>query len=102
MNLADAMQVYFKVPVQIRQENGRYFAECFLFDKHYDEPTKFEALASLTGAVQAFMTSCVRERGLDALFHRHDLRLPEINDELTTGSYIDVAIQLKFTPKKSA
>lgn len=94
--LADAMQVYFKVPVQIREEGGRFFASCFLVDVHCEGPTKFEALEDLTKVVQSFVTSCAKDRALDAVLHRHDLRLPDARDELATGRYIDVSIQLKI------
>lgn len=90
------MQVFFKVPVQIREENGRYIASCFLVDTHCEGPTKHEALETLTEAVHSFMTSCARDRTLDAMLRRHDLRLPDEGDELATGRYIDVSIQLKL------
>lgn len=89
------MQVFFKVPVQIRQESGRYIASCFLVDNLCEGSNKHEVLEDLTVAVQSFMTTCAQERAIDALLHRHDLRLPEKGEELATGRYIDIAIQLK-------
>lgn len=99
IKMTDAMQVYFKVPVQIGEENGRYLASCFLVDTPSEGATKHEALETLTKAVHSLMTSCARDRALDAMFHRHDLRLPEQGDELATGRYIDVSIQLKIPPR---
>ena len=90
------MQVYFKVPVQIGEENGRYLASCFLVDTPSEGPTKHDALESLTTAVHSLMISSARDRALDAILHRHDLRIPDQGDELATGRYIDVSIQLKI------
>lgn len=96
------MQVYFKVPVEIKEKDGRYIASCFLVDTHSEGPTKHEALDALTEAVHTFMTTSARKRELDSILHRHDLRLPDQGEELATGRYIDVSIQLKIpaqTPK---
>ena len=90
------MDMYFKVPVQIGQKDGRYIAKCFLVDLPSEGPTKHEALEALTEAVQSLVTSCAKDRSLDAMLHRHDLRLPDQGDELATGRYIDVSIRLKI------
>ena len=92
--MVKAMQVFFKVPVEVRQERGRYVASCFLLDSHQEGPNKHEALVALTNAVQSFMTSCCSDRSIDAVLHRHNLRLPNAGDELMTGHYIDVAVLL--------
>jgi len=93
----EAMQMFFKVPVDIRQEDGRFVASCFLLDTEHEGPNKHETLESLTIAVQSYMTSCCAERSIDAVLHRYDLRLPEPGDELVTGHYIDVSVLLKMT-----
>lgn len=95
VNSVKAMQMFFKVPVEIRQVGERFVASCFLLDAHHEGPNKHETLVALTNAVQAFMTSCCDDRAIDAMIRRHDLRVPEIGDELTTGHYIDVSILLK-------
>jgi hypothetical protein len=90
-----ALQIYFKVPVEVRKEDGRFVASCFLVDSLHEGPNKHETLAALTDTVQAFMTRCCNDRALDDVLHQHDLRLPDPGDELVTGHYIDVSIQLK-------
>ena len=91
-----AMQMFFKVPVEIRQQDGRFIASCFLLDTHHEGANKHETLVALTNALQAFMTSCCGDRAIDAVLHRHDLRLPNVEDELRTGRYVDVSILLKI------
>jgi hypothetical protein len=91
-----ALQIYFKVPVEVRREDGRFVASCFLLDTLHEGPNKHETLVALTDAVQAFMTARCNDRAVDDMLHQHDLRLPEAGDELVTGHYIDVAIQLKI------
>lgn len=91
-----ALQIYFKVPVEVRKDGGRFVASCFLLDTLHEGPNKQEALAALTDAVQAYMTACCKNRAVDAVIHKHDLRLPDAGDELVTGHYIDIAIALKI------
>lgn len=91
-----AMQVYFKVPVEVREENGRFIASCFLLESTHEGPNKHEALEALTNAVQTFMTACCGERTMDAVLHRHDLRLPDDGDEIHTGRFVDASILLKL------
>ena len=91
-----ALQIYFKVPVEVRKEGGRFVASCFLLDTRHEGTNKQETLAALTDAVQAFMTTRCKDRTVDAVLRQHDLRLPEPADELVTGHYIDIAIALKI------
>jgi hypothetical protein len=95
-NIVKALQIYFKVPVEIRKKNGRYVASCFLLDIVQEGANKQETLAALTDAVQLFVTACCGSRELDEMLRRHDLRLPEVGDEMVTGHYIDVAVALKI------
>ena len=95
-DIVKALQIYFKVPVEVRREDGRFIASCFLLDSTQEGPSKHETLAALTDAVQQYMTACCNDRTIDDLLHRHNLHLPGDNEELVTGHYIDVAIQLKI------
>jgi hypothetical protein len=91
-----ALQIYFKVPVEIRKENGSFVASCFLLDSQHAASNKHEALVALTDAVQAFMTTCCDRRAIDDVLREHDLRRPDAGEELVTGHYVDVSIQLKI------
>lgn len=88
--------MFFKLPVEIRQEDGRFVASCFLLDTPQEGPNKHETLAALTNAVQSYMTSCCGDRAIDAVLHRHDICLPDAGEELKTGHYIDVEVLLKI------
>jgi hypothetical protein len=96
VDLVKAMQMFFKVPVEIRKVDGGFVASCFLVDAPQEGPNKHETLVALTNVVQEYVTSCCGDRAIDAMLHRHDLRLPEAGDELKTGHYIDVSILLKI------
>jgi hypothetical protein len=96
VNVVKALQIYFKVPVEVRREEGRFVASCFLLDTLHEGPNKHGALAALTDAVQAYMSACCDARALDEVLQQHDLRLPAAEDELVTGHYIDVSVQLKI------
>jgi hypothetical protein len=39
-----AMQVFFKVPVEISEEGGRFVVSCFLLDGQHEGPNKHETL----------------------------------------------------------
>jgi hypothetical protein len=91
-----ALQVYFKVPVEVRGENGAFVASCFLLSTTCSGPTKHEALDALTAAVQGFLSAQCAGRTLDEVLRRHDLRLPHPDEELVTGRYIDVSVMLKI------
>ncbi len=91
-----ALHVYFKVPVEVRDENGRFVASCFLLPATCDGETKFEAISALTEVVRIFLTAQCTGRTLDDVLHRHDLQLPHPHEELVTGRYIDIAVQLKI------
>ena len=91
-----ALQIYFKVPVEVRREDGRFVASCFLLDTRHEGPNKHETLVALTDAVQTFMTERCNARAVDDMLHQHDLHVPDEGEELVTGHYIDVAVNLKI------
>ena len=91
-----ALQIYFKVPVDVRKDEGGFVASCFLLESQHAAPNKHEALVALTDAVQTFMTSCCDRRVVDDVLRQHDLRLSDAGEAVVTGHYIDVAIQLKI------
>lgn len=91
-----ALQVYFKVPVEVRDENGSFVASCFLLSTTCAGATKHEALDLLTAAVQDFLAAQCAGRTVDEVLHQHDLSLPHPDEELVTGRYIDVSVMLKI------
>ena len=94
-NMVSAVYMYLKVPVHVRPENGRFISSCFLLDQPQEGPTKHAALEALTHAAQSFMTSCCKDRRVDALLHEHDLRVLNAGEEITSGRYIDVSVMLR-------
>jgi hypothetical protein len=91
-----ALQIYFKVPVEVRRDEGGFVASCFLLDDRFKGATKHDALMALTADVQELMTARCSARMLDALLRQYDLHVPDPNEELVSGHYIDVAVQLKI------
>lgn len=89
-----ALQVYFKIPADVRGEQGCFVASCFLLKATCTGATKHEALDALTAAVQAFLAQQCAGRTLDDVLRQHDLRLPHPDEELVSGRYIDVAVLL--------
>ncbi len=90
-----AIRVSVKVPVEVRQENGRFIATCFLLSSSHDAPSKHGALENLAGAVQALMFSRFKDRDIDRLLQDHDLRAHLASNGIAGGSYIDVSVTLK-------
>ncbi len=90
-----AIRVSIKVPVEVRQENGRFIVNCFLLTSSHDAPSKHGALENFAGAVQALMFSRFRDRDIDRLLKDHDLRAQLASNGIAGGSYIGVAVTLK-------
>jgi hypothetical protein len=95
-----ALQIFFKVPVEVWQEDDCYFSSCFLLDTVHTGPNKHESLMALTDAVQGFMTICCNNRAVDDVMRQHGLCEPSADDEMATGNYIDISIRLKIPEVK--
>jgi hypothetical protein len=93
--MGKVLEVNFKVPAQVRHENGRFVATCFLVETRHDAPTKDEALARLSAAVRLRMGEVIDARAFDGLLARHELRSHGSNEAFEAGPYIEVAVALK-------
>ena len=93
--MGNVLEVNFKVPARVRQENGRFIATCFLVDSPFDAPSKDEALARLSAAVRLCMAEVIDARTFDEMLARHELRAHGRNETFEAGPYIEVAVALR-------
>ena len=96
-----ALRVSFRVPVEVRQENGRYIATCFLLDVQREAPSKHEALEGMVKAVQLHLYSRFKDRTIDSLLRDHDLEAQPAPGGIEGSSYVDVSVMLKAPPQQA-
>jgi len=89
------IRVSLRVPVDVREENGRYVASCFLLDSHQEATSKHDAIENMANAVQSHMSSRFNDRAIDALLRDHALDAQHGRSEVEGGPYIDISIMLK-------
>jgi hypothetical protein len=93
--MGKVLEMNFKVPAQVRHEDGRFFATCFLVETRHDAPSKSEALAKLSAAVRLRMGELIDARTFDRMLAHHALRAHGSNETFEAGPYIEVAVALK-------
>jgi hypothetical protein len=90
-----AIRVSFRVPVEVRQENGRFITTCFLLESRHEAASKHDAIENMAIAVQLHMYSRFNNRRFDALLRDHALDAQNERSEIEGGPYVDVSIMLK-------
>ncbi|MGC2519401.1 MAG: hypothetical protein WA373_09895 [Burkholderiales bacterium] len=89
------IRVSFRVPVEVRQENGRFIATCFLLDSRQEATSKHDAIENMANAIQLQMFSRFRDRAIDTFLHDHGLDAHDESSGIEGGPYVDVSIMLK-------
>lgn len=89
-----AVQIFVKVPVEIRNEDGRIVTSCFLLDTAQEGSNKPAALDALTDAVRSFLISCFDNGSVDRMLHDHDLCAHDVRSSIIDGHYIEVSLTL--------
>lgn len=97
----NAVQVSLRLPVEVRQENERFIATCFLLDLYQEAPSKHDVLQRLTNAVQSQLYLHFKDRVFDSLLDVHGLKAQQELGGIEAGPYIDVSVILN-TPKQAA
>ena len=90
-----AMRVSFRVPVEVRQENGHFIATCFLLESRQVAASKHDAIENMAIAVQLKMFARFNNRAVDAFLRDHEFDAQHESSGIEGGPYIDVSIMLK-------
>ena len=90
-----AIRVSFRVPVEVRQEDGRFIVTCFLLESRQEATSKHDAIENMAIAVQLKMFSRFNNRAIDALLRDHELDARHDSSGIEGGPYVDVSIMLK-------
>ena len=80
-----AVQICVKVPVEIRNEDGRIITSCFLLDTAQQGSNKPAALDALTDAVRSFLISCFDNGSIDRMLYDHDLVPQDVRSGVIDG-----------------
>ena len=89
-----AVHISVKLPVEIRNEEGRIVASCFLLDTSQEGSNKHDALDALTDAVRSFLISCFGIGSIDRMLHDHELCPQDVRGGVMDGRYIEVSLTL--------
>ncbi len=90
-----AVHISVKLPVNIRNEDGRIVTSCFLLDTPQEGLNKPDALDALTDAVRSFLISCFENGTIDRMLHDHELCPQDVASSVIEGRYIEVSLMLK-------
>ena len=89
-----AVHISVKVPVEIRNEDGRIVTSCFLLDTPQEGSNKSDALDALTDAVRSFLISCFGNGSIDRMLHDHELCPQDVRSGVIDGRYIEISLTL--------
>ena len=89
-----AVHITVKVPVEIRNEDGRIVTSCFLLDTPQEGSNKHDALDALTDAVRSFLISCFGNGSIDRMLQDHELCPQDVRSGVMDGRYIEVSLTL--------
>jgi hypothetical protein len=89
------LRVSFRVPVEVRGEDGKFVATCYLLDAPREAPSKDAVIRHVADAVRSLLYLRLRDRTLDAFLREHDLSVHEAVEGIQPGSYIDVTVSLR-------
>lgn len=89
-----AVHITVKVPVEIRNEDGRIVTSCFLLDTPQAGLNKHDALDALTDAVRSLLISCFDNGSIDRMLHDHELCPQDVRSDVIDGRYIEVSLTL--------
>ena len=89
-----AVHISVKVPVEIRNEDGRIVTSCFLLDTPQEGSNKPDALNALTDAVRSFLISRFGAGSIDRMLHDHELCPQDVQSSVIDGRYIEVSLTL--------
>ena len=93
-----AIRVSLRVPVEIRQENSRFIATCFLLDFPQEAPSKHGVIERIANAVQMYLLSRFNDRTIDTFLDYHDLDVQQVSSGIVEyGPYIDVSVMLEVS-----
>jgi hypothetical protein len=90
-----AIRVSFRVPVEVREENGRFIVTCFLLESPQEAASKHAAIDNMANAVQLQMFSRFNDRAVDAFLRDHEFDAQHESGGIEGRPYIDVSIMLK-------
>ena len=93
-----AVQISVRVPVEIRNEDGRIVTSCFLLDTPQKGSNKHDTLDALTDAVRSFLISSFGNGSIDRMLHDHELCPQDVRSGVIDGRYIEVSLTLTASP----
>ena len=93
-----AVHISVRVPVEIRNEDGRIVTSCFLLDTPQKGSNKHDTLNALTDAVRSFLISSFGNGSIDRMLHDHELCPQDARSSVIDGRYIEVSLTLTASP----
>lgn len=83
------------MPVEVRSEDGKFVATCYLLDAPRQAPSKDAVIRQVADAVRSLLYLHFKDRTFDAFLREHDLSPQEAAAGIQPGSYIDVTVSLR-------